>query len=137
MMMNRNLALLSAIVYGTVLAAFGFVVAGYGHGTYLLMGLAGAPLSLLGPLEAMLASLLQWPLVVAAKIRVPKFARGFVLVHYATALLLLTVPSSPYADWNYAANIPHKYRAILVAGMVWYVTGQVVLRKISFRPQPK
>lgn len=132
--LTRNSNLLFAAAYGVVLASCGFLVAGYGHGTYTLLALAGAPLSALGPLPATIAALVQWPLMVAANRRMPGIVRVFLFAHYAAAILLLTLPTSPYADWSYAATIPSPYRALLVAGFLWYVAGQVVLWKALLRP---
>src|SRR5579884_4219328 len=72
-------------VYGAMLCFCGFALAGFGHGTYFLIGLAGAPFSILGPLAAILASLAQWGLLVSAQRRFrlhQRFVVVFLVLHY-------------------------------------------------------
>jgi hypothetical protein len=55
-----------ALTYGIVLGALAIYCAGAGHGSYLLLGVAGAPFSYFGIPAAIAAAFAQWPLLVLA-----------------------------------------------------------------------
>jgi hypothetical protein len=119
--------------YGAVLCLIGILVAGFGHGTYALLGLAGAPFSFLGTPIAIIATLFQWWLLAVAcqKMHLPKpYFIGFLFAHYVAAAALLLLPSSDFADWEYVRRIPQSYRLLLAFGFVWYLIGQMVVWKV-------
>jgi len=101
-----------SVVYGFVLCAMGVLVAGLGHGTYTLIGLAGAPFSFLGIPISIAAALTQWMLLVRAGQRLSASKAFYVaslMLHYVSALLL-SLPSSKYADWSYVGSLPQSLR---------------------------
>jgi hypothetical protein len=123
------------VVYGFVLCSCGVLVAGFGHGTYTLLALAGAPFSAFGVPFAIAASLAQWGvLALVAQRGDRKYAIGFLLVHYIAAILLL-LPSSEFGDWGYVRLIPRMYEWILALGFTWYLIGQIFLWKAVSEPQ--
>jgi len=107
-----------SVVYGFVLCAMGVLVAAFGHGTYTLIGLAGAPFSFLGIPISIAAALTQWMLLVVAGQRLSAskaFYVAFLMLHYVSALLL-SLPSSKYADWSYVGSLPQSLRLLLPLG---------------------
>lgn len=118
--------------YGLVLSLFGLMVAGFGHGTFTLLGLAGAPFSFFGVPAAIAASVTQWGGLVFARSRfgIPKqYLVAFLVLHYASAALLLLLPSNALSDWEYVRRLPESYRFLLVVGFGWYCVGQMILWK--------
>ena len=125
-------------VYSAILCLIGIVVAGFGHGTYTLLGLAGAPFSFLGIPIAIVATLCQWSFLSALwqKMRFPKpYFIGFLGLHYITATTLLLLPSSEFADWEYVGHIPRSYQFLLACGFCWYLFGQIVIWRTLSRPR--
>lgn len=120
---------LAFIVYGAVLCLCGVAVAGFGHGTYTLLGLAGSPFSALGAPVAMIAALTQWGLLAVARQRYGLhfgYVIAFLAFHYAVAVFLLC-PASGFADWERVAVIPQSYQVVLALGFGWYLLGQAFL----------
>ena len=118
--------------YGLVLCVFGLIVAGFGHGTFTLLGLAGAPFSFFGVPVAIAASVTQWGMLALARSRfgIPKqYLVAFLTLHYASAALLLVLPSSAFSDWEYVRQIPESYKFLLVVGFAWYCVGQMFVWK--------
>jgi len=115
--------------YGAVLCLCGVLVAGAGHGTYTLLGIAGSPFSALGIPFAIVGALLQWGLMALLWRRYETttwpFA-AFLLLHYIAAALLLSLPASPYADWDYVSRV-QGIRTPMFLGFVWYVFGQFLI----------
>jgi hypothetical protein len=119
--------------YGLVLCLFGLIVAGFGHGTFTLLGLAGAPLSFFGVPMAIAASLTQWGMLFLARRRfgiAKLYLVAFLALHYASAALLLLLPSSAFSDWEYVRRIPGSYRFLLAVGFGWYCAGQMFVWKV-------
>jgi hypothetical protein len=126
------------VVYGLVLCVLGGLVAGFGHGTYTLIALAGAPFSFFGAPVCFIAALTQWMLLVMAgrKLSAPKaFYVAFLVLHYVSAALLLSLPSSVYADWSYIGKIPHSYRVLLLLAFCFYLFGQIFIWKYVMPPR--
>jgi hypothetical protein len=106
-MRGKGVALLFA--YGAVLCLRAVAVAGGGHGTYTLLGIAGAPFSAFGIPFAIVAALLQWGIMAALWRRrdTTTWALvGFLVLHYVSAAFLLLLPASQYADWEYVRRVP-------------------------------
>jgi hypothetical protein len=119
------------VFYGFILCCCGLLVASFGHGTYTLLGLAGAPFSAFGIPFAILASLAQWGLLALLMQRWERrYAVGFLLLHYIVAALLLSLPSSEFGDWRYVRQIPQMYQFALALGFSWYFIGQMLLWKV-------
>ena len=136
--MQSRWTLAVCVVYGIVLCAMGVLVAGFGHGSYMLIGLAGAPFSFLGIPISIAAALTQWMLLVAVGQRLSTskaFYVAFLMLHYVSALLLLSLPSSKYADWSYVGSLPQSLRLLLLLGFSWYLLGQVFLWKGVLSPK--
>lgn len=117
--------------YGTVLCIAALYLAGFGHGSYLLLVLAGAPFSLLGMPTACLACLLQWGLLAILQRwwkRTPSFVIGFLIVHYMAAGFALHLLLSPQ-DTNLEElnRMLPGFTLYLCAGLSWYLGGQIVL----------
>lgn len=135
-------------VYGVILGFFVFLLAGFGHGCYVLFGLAGSPFSILGILSAsseaglvtLLAGIFQWALLFALA-RWLHFRRWviatFLVLHYGVASYALLAPSSPFSDWDDLSRIPHSYHLLLPIGLTWYAAGQIWMWVCLWRGEPK
>jgi|SRR5579884_1364257 len=121
--------------YGQILWGLGFVATGAGHGCYVLIGLAAAPLSLAGSIPvAFVAPLFWWGLVGwAAGQSYNRYWFALLLflmlAHYASLPWVLTAPS-PFADWRMLPKVkPVAYQAFAI-----YATGQFALcARVVFR----
>jgi hypothetical protein len=113
--------------YGLILAVFGVMVAGAGHGSYFLLWLAGSPFSVFGISAAMIASILQWGiLALAQRRRYIKFqiVVGFLLVHYIVAMIFIFGYSRQVDDWEYLRRAPGEVHLLFALGLTFYVIGQ-------------
>ena len=131
------------LAFGIALMLLSFCAAGFGHGTYVLLGLSSSPLGAL-PLEnslffvALLGTPILWGLIWLLVALLPDMTAGAILVvvmglHYVTALFLLSGES--FGDWSY---IP-KVRDVFTLGSGLYCAGQVtlwvvILRRTIWRP---
>jgi hypothetical protein len=116
-------------IYGMGLAALSFLAAGAGHGTYVVLGLASAPLGILGITVALIGLPFWWTgLFVLARRNQGAFI-GAMLVHYLSGAVLLTNHrfADSFGDWNYFAGMWATSRAFLVGWFVWYLAGQMFL----------
>lgn len=114
--------------YGGILATLSFFAAGFGHGTYILMGFSSAPFGLAQ--NILLASIVP-PLLWSA---VAGFAGGsrhsvwrvlflsFLLAHYASLFWIVNEPSI-FSDWSYV----HKVFDVFWFGIFIYILGQIAL----------
>jgi len=118
-------------IYGAVLCIASLYLAGFGHGSYLLLDLTGAPYSLFGPLTACLACSLQWGLLAILQIRwkrAPVLVIGFLILHYVTAYIAVHYLLFPEdTDFNILNRKLPGFPIYLSAGLIWYLGGQVVL----------
>jgi hypothetical protein len=117
-------------VYGIILCIVAFFVAGFGHGSYLLLGLAGAPFSAISIPLAFLASVLQWPMIPIVCSRFSfgrRLMAGFLIIHYVSAAVILLWPTSEYADLGYLTRMPRDVITLFVVGVIWYLGGQAFL----------
>ena len=122
---RRSVAILFA--YGAVLAVLGVTVAGAGHGSYLLIWLAGSPFSILGVPAAIIASVLQWGLLaLVQRMLWTKFrvVIGFLVLHYIVAAFFLFRYSGEVSDWEYLRRSPYGVHLTFALGLTWYVIGQ-------------
>jgi hypothetical protein len=140
MVSARTLVLL--FVYGLGLCVFAALFGGAGHGIYGPLGLAGSPFSAIGVRSSwgyeldFAAAAFQWGLLGCAMrwLRVRRaWVVGFLAVHSLTAVVLLSVPSSPYADWAYGARMSEGWWLLAALAAVWYLVGQVLVWRIVVR----
>ncbi len=113
-------------LYGLVLAIFGLMAAGAGHGTYVLTGIFSAPLGLIGVPAALIGAIILW-LVVGLLIKTSpkKFLVFLLLIHYGGIFLILNTET--YGDFKYFARMFLVNPSILILGLVVYTLGQVLI----------
>ncbi|HKV91041.1 MAG TPA: hypothetical protein VJW20_00685 [Candidatus Angelobacter sp.] len=116
-------------IYGTGLTLLAFLAAGYGHGTYVVLGLVSAPLGLLGIEVAFLSLPFLWTGIFLLVRRNGGIFFTLMLLHYLGAAVLLATQkfSDQFGDWDYFAIVWSKSRILLVACCIWYLVGQVFL----------
>ena len=108
---------------GLVLALSAFAAAGFGHGSYVLLGVVAAPFCFGGVLVALVTTPLLWAFAsyLAASVeRRPRRTLLFLLpLHYLSALVAVTV--WPHADWRYVS----RSAGAVMIGAVTYAMTQV------------
>jgi hypothetical protein len=114
--------------YGILLACAGFLSAGFGHGTYVLIGLSSAPFGLT---EDVLVALIGAPVLWCTVGFLAGGAghwvwRTLCLIalagHYGSLYRVLNKPS-PFADWEFVPKAQQVFRI----GVAIYEGGQVAL----------
>jgi hypothetical protein len=116
------------LAYGILLAIMGFLAAGFGHGTYVVIGLSSAPCGLgQNVIFALIGAPLLWLLSAFLSGGSRHWAwRALYLfvmtVHYVSLPWILQAPS-PFADWSYV----HKVEGLFWAAIVFYCAGQIGL----------
>jgi hypothetical protein len=128
--------LLLGLLYGLILAAWGFLLAGAGHGTYLALGLSSAPLGFLGIVPALFGLPLLWACVgrLLARAHVPPYRWALLAVaaaHYLGAAVLLS--QETFGDWAYLDRALAAAPLLVFCGFAVYVAGQVTLWAAFFR----
>ena len=115
------------LAYGSVLASFSFLSAGFGHGTYVLMGLCSSPISLIQDVFVSLFSIpLLWGLL-GTLLGLASYRAGRVVfliliaAHYSALAIILCVGN--FADWSYVPRAP----LLVWPGFVIYLVGQIAL----------
>jgi hypothetical protein len=114
--------------FGTLLAVMGFLAAGFGHGTYVIIGLSSAPCSLAQDLLlALIAPPFLWAILTffAAGARHRVWQMLFLTSlgsHYASLFWVWNNPSG-FADWRYV----HKAAELVWAAIGVYGLGQIAL----------
>lgn len=129
--MSRKSATLGiGFLYGLGLTFIGLFLAGAGHGTYLLLGIASAPVSFLGIGFSLVGPPLLWGSVAAllpytGKKRIRQVFAIAVLLHYVS---LLFVPLfDTYAEAKYFSKVWTTNPLMVVVGLGLYLAGQVVI----------
>ena len=132
MVSSRQAGLWVAIgaVYGLSLAVIGVMMAGGGHGTYLLLGLASAPVSLLGFGFSLAGPAILWGVIGALladrRKKTPRqLLVGLMLLHYLGVVLVFFV--GDYAEWKYFEKAWTTNPAVVVVGGSLYLAGQIVI----------
>lgn len=115
-------------LYGVILSCVGFMLAGAGHGTYILLAIASAPLSLLGGFWFLVSPPLLWTIVgsiLAYSSRIQQRQIGFFVlsVHYLSGLFAWFV--ADYADLKYFERVWQDNALMLVGGITFYLFGQI------------
>jgi hypothetical protein len=121
--------LILGAVYGTGLAALSYFAAGSGHGTYMVLGLVSAPMGIAGILFGLVSLPFLWTGIFVLLHRHRDLSATTILVHYLTAIVLLTSPrfGNQFADWNYFMKMWEVSPALLVLCGLWYAAGQIFL----------
>lgn len=136
--MYRDLRLMqiSALIglgYGIVLSIFGFYAAGFGHGTYTVIGLSSAPVALT---KNIIISLFTPPILWSVAAFLSAGSRQMVwrilyllvmCMHYVSLFWILQGPSN-FADWDYIKRVEGLFRL----SIVFYCAGQLALWSMAF-----
>ncbi len=117
------------LIYGAVLAFWGLMSAGAGHGTYVALGLVSSPLCVLGIWAALFGPPLYWATVGLAIGRLQQYSARRLLVmlllmHYVPIVPILSI--GPYSDWE---RLPRVFSVSanlfpFTCGCVFYLAGQ-------------
>jgi len=144
-MFGRKQLLICGAVYGVGLSVAGFLAAGYGEGTYVLLGLASAPLvaisSLLsliripafsfGAIGAIFAAPFLWgwvwSLLQPEGPRRRQFLWVIILYYASTAVILATTYEFGFRGWEYIVRFWRIRPFLLIAGFSWYGIGQILM----------
>jgi len=136
---------ISFFLYGIVLFIWASYLAGFGHGSGLLLDVVSAPLlaldsaaSLLPGLQyAVLLSPFQWG-IMAIVLRHwkhgPAFAIVFQILHYAVAGFALHFWLYPEdTDFAHLNGMLPGFTIYVFAGFIWYLGGQILLWAIVLK----
>lgn len=127
-------------MYGLSLTGVGVLMAGAGHGTYLLLGVASAPLSFLGITFSIVSPPLLWSMLGGLLPYFHKSPQRQILIaalvlHYLAILLLPFF--GDYAEEKYLAKALEVNPVVVVLGIALYFFGQVVIWFYWFRAGTK
>jgi hypothetical protein len=131
---------LGGLVYGLSLTGVGVLMAGAGHGTYLLLGVASAPLSFLGIPFSMVSPPLLWSVMGGLLSYSHKSPQRQILLaalalHYLAILLLPFFEG--YAEEKYIAKALEVNPVVVGLGVTLYLLGQVIIWLYWFRVETK
>src|SRR5262245_53879363 len=116
--------------YGLALALLSFVLAGFGHGTYIPFAVSSAPFGVFGGPPVVIGALVLWPfafrLAVSARGTTGrKLFGGVILLHYVGAVVSLTYPVD--GDWTYFWKMMEFASWAAITWLGVYVFGQVLM----------
>ena len=133
--MNARFQAVVFLIYGAVLCMTALYLAGFGHGSYMLLALIGAPLSLLGVQAACFAGLLQWSLlpIVQRKTERPLLIIGLLIAHHVSAGFAIHRLSSGDPNLEQLRRTMPGFTACLFAGLIWYLVGQIWLWVLALK----
>jgi hypothetical protein len=122
--------------YGLILTLFGFIAAGFGHGTYALLGIWSAPLSLLWAPFALFGAIALWAgvgLLLGSLVRSAQRVEFliFISVHYAGAMVFLF--TQEYSEWAYFLKAWERVPWTIMGGILTYFMGQVFMWLVFLR----
>ncbi len=121
-------------VYGIVLCTIGVMATSGGHGTYIFLILASAPAMILGVVASVLATPVLWFVIGSLLHDKNKQKKVLFLaimsVHYMSAGFLLI---DRREEWQHMDRLWKTYPLFVTAGLVWYLTGQIVVWTIFFK----
>ena len=104
--LTRKASATIGFTLGVVLALAAFAVAGFGHGSYVLIGIGAAPLCLGGVLAGLVGMPILWAyfagLSASLERRNQRLLPVLLAVHYLSAVLAVTV--GPYSRWPRASG---------------------------------
>jgi len=117
-------------LYGLGLAVIGILLTAAGHGTYILLGIASAPVSFLGIIFSIAGPPIFWALVwvlLTYKTRTPQrlFILCILVVHYASIPFVLFFPE--YVEEKYFDKVWQAHPNLVVFGALFYIMGQGLL----------
>jgi len=132
------------LLYGLSLSAVGGLLTGAGHGTYILLGIASAPISFLGIIFSLVSPPLLWGVICGllpytSKNPQRRIFISVVVLHYASVPFVIFFDA--YSDLKYLHKVWQAYPASIIAGVSLYFAGQVLiwtyyLSKNSYKSQP-
>lgn len=131
---------LGGLTYGAALTTLGVILAGAGHGTYLLLGVASAPAGYLGVAISILFPPLLWGAVgwlLSRADRSPwrQLVTISLLAHYVSIFFLPCFEE--YAEEKYVLKTWEYSPSLLILGLVVYLGGQAVIWYLWYRRKPK
>jgi hypothetical protein len=134
--MIGNHLYLRGLAYGVGLSLLGALVAGSGHGTYILLGLASSPLAALGNVAATLSPPFIWAFIWSLlQVRRQMFL-ATMAIHYVSAAVVLV--ATHFGDWEHLGKSWKLHPLLVVIGFAWYATGQGLIwldfRRCDRRP---
>ena len=127
---QKGVSVTVGLAYGLGLTLTGSLLAGAGHGTYLLLGIASAPVSFLGFIPSIGGPPVLWSAVGAL---LPYTGRkpqrqvlfGIMLLHYLGVAL---VPFfDEFAEWKYFERVWEAYPVVVLMGGSLYLVGQIAI----------
>ena len=120
---------LVGFLYGLTLSAIGFLMTGAGHGTYILLGVASAPLSFFGFFASVAGPPVLWT-AIGSLLPYPRqpqrrLVATVMLLHYLGVLLLPLFDH--YADWEKFERAWGENPVMVIAGLGLYCLGQITI----------
>jgi hypothetical protein len=121
-------ASLIGLLVGLILSFVGFIAAGIGHGSYVIIGLVSSPFGLLGNvLIALFVAPVLWALfgylaATAAQRNKRRLFLALMAIHYLTLLPIWSNPDG-FGDWSYVGRV----RDEVMLGFVLYGIAQIAL----------
>ncbi len=113
-------------LYGLGLAVIGILLTAAGHGTYILLGIASAPVSFLGIIFSIAGPPIFWTLVwVLLTYKARIFTLCILMVHYASIPFVLFFPQ--YAEKQYFDKVWQAHPTLVIFGALFYILGQGLL----------
>ena len=113
---------LRGLAYGVGLSLLAVPMAGFGHGTYILLALASSPFAAFGNVAAIVAPPFIWTLIWSLLRERRQIFLAAIAIQYVSAAVVLIV--THFGDWEYLSK-SWKLQPLLVAiGFAWYVAGQ-------------
>ena len=127
----------------------GTVATGYGHGTWVFLELASAPvvavLALLGLIwlpfislsvvTAMLASPFMWGWIWSLMRRADSRRNRFlimIIVYYVSTVAVLVTTTTYFGEWDNVVRTWHLYPSLIVVGFSWYGAGQILMWRMWY-----
>jgi hypothetical protein len=136
---NGLLGTLCGAIYGLGLLVPAVMLGGWGHGSFLLFSVFGAPLSYI-PFLGFFAPLILWPLAgfLLGVVRHRAFAIALLGIHLAGAACVLrwgSIGESSSEQWEAFARMRLETGGYADMGVSVYVIGQVVAWALALVPR--
>jgi hypothetical protein len=134
--MSTKVNLVIGFLYGLSLTVVGVLVAGAGHGTYILLGIASAPASFLGIIFSVISPSLLWTMVWGILPNIHKSPQRQIFfitltLHYFSILLIPVFED--YSEGKYIVKVWEMHPAMIILGFTIYLVGQVMIWLFWFR----
>lgn len=126
---------IAGFAYGLVLTVFGVMLAGAGHGTYILLGMASAPFSFFGVIFSVIVPPLMWGALAGLLAERRQTLLVALAVHYFS--LLLIPFSEDFGESKYLVKAMEDYPAVLISSVAFYAVGQVLFWFYWFKVKTK